>query len=98
LNNPGTSQSTQRFNSFDSSIPLAPVQDRKLEDESGQSNNLNVTLFDMATIAFSTDNFAAWTKLGEGGFGAVYKVKTNFSSSKTCKKHVALNYEVNSFT
>lgn len=52
----------------------------------------------MATIAFSTDNFAAWTKLGEGGFGAVYKVKTNFSSSKTCKKHVALNYEVNSFT
>ncbi|TKW35217.1 hypothetical protein SEVIR_2G358000v4 [Setaria viridis] len=71
--NKGTSQSTQRFNSFDSSIPLTPVQDRKLEDESGQNKDLNVTLFDMATIAFSTDNFATWTKLGEGGFGAVYK-------------------------
>lgn len=75
LSNPGTSQSTQRFNSFDSSIPLTPVQDRKLEDESGQNKDLNVTLFDMATIAFSTDNFATWTKLGEGGFGAVYKVR-----------------------
>nr|CAB3454596.1 unnamed protein product [Digitaria exilis] len=67
------SQSTQRFNSFDSSIPLTPVQDRNLEDESGQNNDLNVTLFDMATIAFSTDNFATMNKLGEGGFGTVYK-------------------------
>ncbi|OEL20421.1 Receptor-like serine/threonine-protein kinase SD1-8 [Dichanthelium oligosanthes] len=71
--NPGKFQSTQRFNSFDSTIPLTPVQERKLEDESGQSRDLNVTLFDMAAIAFSTDNFATWTKLGEGGFGAVYK-------------------------
>ncbi|KAF8664429.1 hypothetical protein HU200_054601 [Digitaria exilis] len=73
LSNPGRSQSTQRFNSFDSSIPLTPVQDRNLEDESGQNNDLNVTLFDMATIAFSTDNFATSNKLGEGGFGTVYK-------------------------
>nr|CAB3458265.1 unnamed protein product [Digitaria exilis] len=71
--NKGRSQSTQRFNSFDSSIPLTPVQDRNLEDESGQNNDLNVTLFDMATIAFSTDNFATSNKLGEGGFGTVYK-------------------------
>jgi hypothetical protein len=28
----------------------------------------------MDAIALSTDNFAAWNKLGEGGFGAVYKV------------------------
>ncbi|CAL5062265.1 unnamed protein product [Urochloa decumbens] len=68
-----TFQSSQRLNSFDSSIPLTPVQDRKLEDESGQDKDLNVTLFDMATIAVATDNFATWTKLGEGGFGAVYK-------------------------
>jgi hypothetical protein len=72
---PGRFQSTQRFNSFGSSIPLTPVQDRKLEDESGQNKDLNVTLFDMATIAFSTNNFATWNKLGEGGFGAVYKVR-----------------------
>lgn len=47
-----------------------------MEDESSQSKGLHdVTLFDMATIASSTGNFAASAKLGEGGFGAVYKVK-----------------------
>jgi serine/threonine protein kinase len=37
---------------------------------------VDVTLFDMATIALSTDNFATSAKLGEGGFGTVYKVNT----------------------
>jgi hypothetical protein len=61
--------------SFDSGNPLYPVQDRNTEDESSQSKGLvDVTLFDMATIALSTDNFATTAKLGEGGFGAVYKV------------------------
>ena len=66
----------QRFSSFDSNVLLTPVQlqDRSKEDEAGQSSDLNVTLFDMDAIAFSTDNFAAWNKLGEGGFGPVYKV------------------------
>lgn len=46
-----------------------------MEEDSSQSKGLHdVTLFDMATIASSTDNFAAAAKLGEGGFGAVYKV------------------------
>ncbi|KAK1679811.1 hypothetical protein QYE76_040659 [Lolium multiflorum] len=45
-----------------------------MEDESSQSNGLmDVTLFDMATISLSTANFATSLKLGEGGFGAVYK-------------------------
>ncbi|ONM58124.1 G-type lectin S-receptor-like serine/threonine-protein kinase B120 [Zea mays] len=74
-NKAGRFQSAQRFSSFDSSVPLTPVQlqDRSKEDEAGQSSDLNVTLFDMDAIALSTDNFAAWNKLGEGGFGAVYK-------------------------
>lgn len=46
-----------------------------MEDETRHSNELNVTLFDFNTIAFSTDNFANLAKLGEGGFGPVYKVK-----------------------
>ncbi|EMS54495.1 Receptor-like serine/threonine-protein kinase SD1-7 [Triticum urartu] len=70
----GRYQSTRRLTSFDSSNPLAPVQDRGMEDESSQSKGLHdVTLFDMAMIASSTDNFAASAKLGEGGFGTVYK-------------------------
>uniref|UniRef100_A0ACD5ULN7 Uncharacterized protein n=1 Tax=Avena sativa TaxID=4498 RepID=A0ACD5ULN7_AVESA len=72
--NKGRFQSTRRLTSFDSSNPLYPVQDRNTEEESSQSNGLvDVTLFDMATIALSTDNFATSAKLGEGGFGAVYK-------------------------
>ncbi|XP_062189607.1 receptor-like serine/threonine-protein kinase SD1-8 isoform X2 [Phragmites australis] len=73
--NKGTFQSaqTQRLTSFDSSAPLNPVQNRKMEDESSQSKDLNVTLFDISTIVYSTDNFARQAKLGEGGFGAVYK-------------------------
>ena len=30
--------------------------------------------FDFASIAKATDNFASYNKLGEGGFGPVYKV------------------------
>jgi hypothetical protein len=75
--NPGRFQSTRRLASFDSSNPLYPVQARNMEDESSQSNGLmDVTLFDMATISLSTANFATSSKLGEGGFGAVYKVNT----------------------
>ncbi|XP_044969797.1 receptor-like serine/threonine-protein kinase SD1-8 [Hordeum vulgare subsp. vulgare] len=74
MRNKGRRQSTRRLTSFDSSNPLAPVQDRNMDDESSESKGLrDVTLFDMPTIASSTDNFAASAKLGEGGFGAVYK-------------------------
>ncbi|KAL5198191.1 hypothetical protein ABZP36_001703 [Zizania latifolia] len=66
-------QSTQRLTLFDSWNHLAPVQDRTMEDETGHDKELNVTLFDINTIAFSTDNFAKSAKLGEGGFGTVYK-------------------------
>jgi hypothetical protein len=45
-------------------------------DESGQNTDLNVTLFDMGAIVLSTDNFATSAKLGEGGFGTVYKVRS----------------------
>ncbi|GJN32666.1 hypothetical protein PR202_gb21186 [Eleusine coracana subsp. coracana] len=64
LPNPGTFQ-TQRFNSFDSSVPLTPVQERNMEDESTQSKDLNVMLFDISTIVLSTNNFATSAKLGE---------------------------------
>jgi hypothetical protein len=74
--NPGTFQQRHRFNSFDSIIPLAPVQERCMGDESGQNTDLNVTLFDMGAIVLSTDNFATSAKLGEGGFGTVYKVRS----------------------
>ncbi|XVF04047.1 hypothetical protein REPUB_Repub05bG0047200 [Reevesia pubescens] len=38
-----------------------------------QKEDLELPLFDLATIVLATDNFSMNNKLGEGGFGAVYK-------------------------
>lgn len=44
------------------------IKDEKKED-------LELPLFDLSKIVRATDNFASTNKLGEGGFGTVYKVK-----------------------
>ncbi|XVE50445.1 hypothetical protein DITRI_Ditri01bG0162900 [Diplodiscus trichospermus] len=38
-----------------------------------QKEDLDLPLFDFATIARATNNFSAENKIGEGGFGSVYK-------------------------
>ncbi|XP_056163540.1 putative inactive G-type lectin S-receptor-like serine/threonine-protein kinase SRK [Syzygium oleosum] len=38
------------------------------------SEDLDLPLFDLTTIVSATNNFSDDNKLGEGGFGAVYKV------------------------
>ncbi|CAK7327487.1 unnamed protein product, partial [Dovyalis caffra] len=38
-----------------------------------KDNDLELPVFDFATIAISTSNFSSDNKLGEGGFGPVYK-------------------------
>lgn len=39
--------------------------------------DLELPLFDLATIANATNNFSIDNKLGEGGFGVVYRVTYN---------------------
>ncbi|KAM3757944.1 hypothetical protein ACB098_01G005300 [Castanea mollissima] len=39
----------------------------------GQSEDMEVTFFTLATLATATNNFSSNSKLGEGGFGLVYK-------------------------
>nr|POE73309.1 g-type lectin s-receptor-like serine/threonine-protein kinase [Quercus suber] len=39
----------------------------------GQSEDMEVPFFTLATIVIATNNFSSYNKLGEGGFGLVYK-------------------------
>ncbi|KAM3755253.1 hypothetical protein ACB098_02G026900 [Castanea mollissima] len=41
--------------------------------EQGQSEDMEVPSFTLATIVMATNNFSSYNKLGEGGFGLVYK-------------------------
>ena len=43
--------------------------------EVGQKEDGQLQLFDFATLSRATDNFSFHNKLGEGGFGLVYKVR-----------------------
>ena len=40
----------------------------------GQSEDMEVPFFTLVTIVIATNNFSSYNKLGEGGFGLVYKV------------------------
>jgi hypothetical protein len=46
----------------------------------GRKEDMELPIFDLAAIANATDNFSSSNKLGEGGFGSVYKVNYNLTS------------------
>ncbi|XP_062170539.1 G-type lectin S-receptor-like serine/threonine-protein kinase At4g27290 [Alnus glutinosa] len=46
---------------------------RKDCDNGGGENDMELPIFDLAAVANATDNFSNNNKLGEGGFGPVYK-------------------------
>ena len=45
-----------------------------------RKDEMKLPIFDLTTISNATDNFASSNKLGEGGFGFVYKVNNNLTS------------------
>ena len=45
-----------------------------------RKDEMKLPIFDLTTISNATDNFASSNKLGEGGFGSVYKVNNNLTS------------------
>jgi hypothetical protein len=42
---------------------------------------MELPAFDFTTIEYATDCFSFNNKLGEGGFGSVYKVKLQYSAN-----------------
>ncbi|PON82250.1 hypothetical protein TorRG33x02_219520, partial [Trema orientale] len=44
------------------------------QENGGKEEDLELPLFDLSTISSATDNFSKMNKLGEGGFGPVYRV------------------------
>lgn len=60
---------------------------RKEVDESG--TNADLPFFSLSTIVGSTDNFSLANKLGEGGFGSVYKVPSPSNMGQVPQNHVA---------
>lgn len=52
--------------------------DSSTQQEFDSTNNSNLPFFDLSSIAAATDNFSLANKLGEGGFGSVYKVANFF--------------------
>lgn len=43
----------------------------------GSKNDFDLPLFSYASVSAATNNFSASNKLGEGGFGPVYKVRSH---------------------
>lgn len=60
---------------FDSNInfPLPTFPEGEEVDELG-TNTIDVKFFPLSTILTATENFSLAYKVGEGGFGMVYKV------------------------
>ncbi|XP_060669829.1 G-type lectin S-receptor-like serine/threonine-protein kinase At1g11330 [Ziziphus jujuba] len=56
---------------------LSPNNDPSIEDaiELGRKNDHELHLLSFISVVAATDNFSPWNKIGEGGFGPVYKGK-----------------------
>lgn len=44
------------------------------QNDEGRDEDMELPFFDLSTITRATDDFSIDNKLGEGGFGPVYKV------------------------
>lgn len=64
------------------SLTVSGMNIRRQNDYNNEDKkeDMELPIFDLITISNATDNFANNNKLGEGGFGSVYKVNNNLTS------------------
>ena len=74
---------------FELTTPDRLLDANELENDGNTGNNVKV--FSFASIAAATNNFAPESKLGEGGFGPVYKVC--FQRTKNYKMFISLLFK-----
>ena len=76
----GKKDSSQDLLSFDFSSSNHAI-DNQVKNvnnaREGSKNDFDLPLFSYASVSAATSNFSAGNKLGEGGFGPVYKVRSN---------------------
>ena len=60
----------------------------------GQSEDMEVPFFTLATIVIATNNFSSYDKLGEGGFGLVYKVTLQQAFLKITKNKKSISHHI----
>lgn len=60
--------------SIGSSIWAAGSHNKDVSEGKDNGDDLELPVYDFETIAAATEGFSAENKLGEGGFGPVYKV------------------------
>lgn len=88
--------------------PFATASNKVLEESSRKGNTSSLPVFDASFILAATNNFALSNKLGEGGFGTVYRVIlcpyiiffliNYFASNSVYKVALKLNHKFTSTT
>lgn len=58
--------------------------------EESQDNELELPLFDLGTILAATNKFSSGNKIGQGGFGSVYKVILHYTTFRAEESSILL--------
>ena len=75
--NRGSNQGSIALHFYDTERRVQDLIDSS-EFREDDKKDIDVPFFDLASILGATDNFSEANKLGQGGFGPVYKVKNSF--------------------